>query len=57
MPEKLVDYRMRIEDLISALGVIENRYAVEILDEMLALPSTNGTVEHSVSDGIKAAGA
>ena len=54
--EKFIDYRMRIEDLISALGVIENRYAVEILNEMLALPTTNGAVEHSASEGVEANG-
>ena len=50
--EEVADYRMRIEDLISALGIIENRWAVTILEEMLALPSTNWVIEHSVSEAI-----
>jgi hypothetical protein len=54
--EHFSDYRMRMEDLIGTLGALENRYAVEILDEMLALPATNGAVEHSASEGVEANG-
>ena len=54
--ERLVDYRMRMEELLGSLGVLEKRYAVEILNEMLALPSTNGTAKHSVSEAVEAAG-
>ena len=54
--EHFVDYRMRMEELIGALGAIENRPAAEILTEMLALPSTNGAVEHSASESIEAKG-
>ena len=51
-----VDYRMRMEELIGALGAIENRPAVEILTEMLALPRTNGAIEHLVSETIESNG-
>ena len=51
-----VDYRMRIEELIGALGAIENRPAVEGLMEILALPRTNGAVEHLASESIEAKG-
>ena len=54
--EHFIDYRLRIEELISALGVIEKRYAVEILNEMLALPATNGVFEHPASETVEAAG-
>ena len=52
--DKFVDYRMRIEELIGALGAIENRPAVEVLTEILALPRTNGAIEHLVSENIEA---
>jgi hypothetical protein len=40
--ERLRDYRMRLEDLIGALGVIEGRPAVDIVSDMLAGTPTNG---------------
>ena len=54
--EYLVDYQQAMVDLIGSLGAIENRYAVEILNEMLALPATNGAVKHPVSEFVEAAG-
>jgi hypothetical protein len=50
--EHYTDYRMCMEDLIGTLGAIENRYAVEILDEMLALSATNGAVEHPIPENV-----
>lgn len=54
--ERASDYRMRMEELLGSLGVLEKRYAGEILTEMLALPATNGAVEHSASEGVEANG-
>ena len=42
--ERASDYRMRCEDLVGALGIIENRWAVDILHEMLGAPQVNGPV-------------
>jgi len=33
--ESLLDYRMRVEELIAALGVLENRPADDVLTDML----------------------
>ena len=41
--ERLRDYRMRLEGLIGALSVIENRHAGDILADVLALAPMNGT--------------
>jgi hypothetical protein len=49
--ERLRDYRMRVEDLIGALSVIENRPASEILTEILTAMPTNGVPESSSGDG------
>ena len=54
--EHFVDYRMRMEELIGALGAIENRPAAEILTEMLASPPTNGATKHTASEGVEAIG-
>lgn len=40
--ERFRDFRMRVEDLVGALGVIEGRYAVLVLNDILAAHSTNG---------------
>ena len=40
--ERLRDYRMRVEGLIGALSVIENRPAVDILTDILAPAPING---------------
>jgi hypothetical protein len=40
--ERLKDYRMRLEDLIGALAVIEDRPAGDILTDMLASRDING---------------
>jgi hypothetical protein len=48
--EKMADYRLRLEDLVSALGIIENRYAVDVLNDMLTSHATsNGTPPAPVS--------
>jgi len=52
--ERMADFRARGIDLIGALGILENRYAVEILDEMLRGPDGNGTVPHAQADGVPA---
>ena len=50
---RLRDYRMRVEDLIGALSVIESRPAVDILNDMLSGAQTNGAAgQHP--DGVKA---
>jgi hypothetical protein len=33
--ETMLDYRMRVEDLIGALGVLEDRYAGDVLNDIL----------------------
>jgi hypothetical protein len=44
--EALVDYRVAIEELISTLAVLEDRYAVDVLNDILqagsAPPAANG---------------
>lgn len=40
--ERMSDFRVRTEELIGALSVIEDRPAVEILVEMLNQPSSDG---------------
>jgi len=50
--ERLRDYRMRLENLIGALSVIEDRPAVDILTDMLASTQANGVVQSP--DGIHA---
>jgi hypothetical protein len=51
--EQLRDYRMQVEDMIGALSVIENRPAVEILNDMLSSTQANRAAQYS-SDGINA---
>jgi hypothetical protein len=51
--EELRDYRMRVEDLISALSVIEDRPAVDVLNDILASAHANGAAQLS-SEGINA---
>jgi hypothetical protein len=43
--ERLRDYRMRLEELIAALSIIENRAAVDILADMLSGTPPNGVVQ------------
>jgi hypothetical protein len=43
--ERYKDYRMRIEDMIGALSIIEDRPAVAILKDMLAIAPTNGAAQ------------
>ena len=50
--EQLRDYRMRVENLIGALSLIEGRPAVDILNDMLASTQTTGAVQHP--DGVNA---
>ena len=48
--ERMRDYRMRLEGLIGALSVIENRSAGDILTDVLAHAHANGaTAERSSS--------
>jgi len=49
--ERLRDYRMRVVDLLGALSIIEDRPAVAILTDMLAMASGNGATEPSVRNG------
>ena len=42
--ERLRDYRMRLEELIAALSLIEDRAAVDILADMLNGTPPNGVV-------------
>jgi hypothetical protein len=51
--ERLRDYRMRVEDLIAALSVIEGRPAVAILNDMLSGTQTNGAGQQH-PDGVNA---
>lgn len=46
--ERMRDYRMRVEDLIGSLGALEDRYAGDVLNDILqagaaTLAPTNGT--------------
>jgi hypothetical protein len=50
--ERLRDYRMRLEDLLGALSVIENRPAVEILSDMLGSTPTNGASQRHPDEEI-----
>jgi hypothetical protein len=45
------DYRMRLEDLIGTLGVIEDRPAADVITDMLAAGPTNGAAEPLQGDG------
>jgi hypothetical protein len=49
--EQLRDYRMRVEDLISAVSVIENRPAVQVLNDMLSITPANGVTQYN-PDGV-----
>jgi hypothetical protein len=51
--ERLRDYRMRVEDLISALSVIENRPALEVLTDILSSTQTNGAAPQQHTDEVK----
>ena len=50
--ERMRDYQMRLEDLIGALGIIEDRPAVAVLTDMLACSRTNGAVQPQRADGV-----
>jgi hypothetical protein len=50
--ERMRDYQMRLEDLIGALGIIEDRPAVAVLTDMLAYSRTNGAVQPQRADGV-----
>lgn len=52
--ERLRDYRMRVEDLIGALSIIEGRPAVEILLDMLGSMPINGAVRTLPHEGANA---
>lgn len=52
--ERFKDYRMRVENLIGALSVIEDRPAVDILTDMVASSSANGVVKQSAQNGVNA---
>jgi hypothetical protein len=43
--ERLRDYRMRVEDLIGAVSVIEDRPAADVLTDMLGSSLMNGPAE------------
>jgi hypothetical protein len=49
--ERLRDYRMRVEDLIGALSVIEGRPATDILTDILSSVPANGAVQQH-ADGV-----
>jgi hypothetical protein len=52
--ESLRDYRMRLEDLIGALGIIEERPASDVLTDILAARATNGAPRQFPPDGAEA---
>lgn len=54
--ERLKDYRLRLEELLGTLGLIEGRYAGEILNEMLQGTPTNGAVPHPQANGVPPVG-
>ena len=49
--EKLRDYRMRLEDLLGALSVIEGRPAADVLTDMLTAAPTTGADGRPTRDG------
>jgi hypothetical protein len=49
--ERLKDYRMRLENLIGALAVIEDRPAADVLTDMLASAATNGVPAPQQTEG------
>jgi hypothetical protein len=50
--ERMRDYPIRLEDLIGALPIIEDRPAVAVLTDMLACSRTNGAVQPQRADGV-----
>jgi hypothetical protein len=46
--ERVRDYRMRVEDLVGALAIIEERR--DILTDMLRTTTTNGTKDQPARD-------
>jgi hypothetical protein len=50
--ERMRDYQIRLEDLVGALGVIEDRPAVAVLTDMLACSRTNGLAQPPRGDGV-----
>jgi hypothetical protein len=50
--ERAGDYRMRLESLIGALGIIEDRPAVAVLTDMLAASRSNGVAQPPTDDGV-----
>jgi hypothetical protein len=55
LSERLRSYRMRLEELIGALSILEDRPCIEILDDMLASASSNGPVESPRPNGADSA--
>jgi hypothetical protein len=50
--ERMPDYRMRLQNLIGALSIIEGRPAVEVLTDMLASSRTNGALQPQQTDAV-----
>lgn len=44
--ERFRDYRLRITDQIGTLAMLENRWAVDVLNDILRGPPTNGAAQH-----------
>ena len=47
--EKMLDYRMRVEELIGSLGVLEDRYAGDVMLDILKYPAETTTPTNGVA--------
>jgi hypothetical protein len=50
--ERMRDDPMRLEDLVGALAIIEDRRAVAVLTDMRACSRSNGAVQAQRADGV-----
>lgn len=46
--ERMSDFRIRVEELLGSLGALEDRYAGDILSDVLRYPKTVATMSGSV---------
>jgi hypothetical protein len=49
--ETYVDYRLRVEELIGALSVLEDRYAVDVLNDILQAGAATPTPTNGAATG------
>jgi hypothetical protein len=54
--ERMIDYRMHLEDLIGVLGEYERRWASDVLSDILAAPTANGVAPEQKTDAAASTG-